>query len=132
MYCKKILMLIMTILLLISASSNIFAIHMNAGASVWYAWWDPMWENAFKGDAIDNPDNYTIEDPSFKMDPAFLAGPALAVTLSPLWSLSASFMYGKYYADSEAVYFSALGSSYNEISSISLIKRKVISWHQGK
>ncbi|MFW5771277.1 MAG: hypothetical protein ACOCX9_07565 [Spirochaetota bacterium] len=122
MYCKKIFMLIMTILLLISASSNIFAIHMNAGASVWYAWWDPMWENAFKGDAVDNPDNYSTDDPSFSMDPSFLAGPALSFTLNPLWSISASFMYGKYDADSTASYFSAGGFEYKELSSISIDK----------
>jgi len=116
---KKVMILIPVILIFLFVSvSSSMAMHMNAGASVWYAWWDPMWENAFTGDSLEITKNYDLEKADFDMDAEPLFGPMISLSFSELYTLSFSFMYGEYNAESFSHYVEESGTEFEEYSKI--------------
>jgi len=77
----KKLILFLAAVTLITASIPLKAMDLTAGATTWYSWWDMEGK---------------INVVEFKMDPALLYGPALALKINDDFGLNMIFLYGEF------------------------------------
>ncbi|HPA73996.1 MAG TPA: hypothetical protein PKY31_17115 [Spirochaetota bacterium] len=86
---------IFTLVALLVAPSLASATTISVGPSVWYAWWQPAFENQYKGG-----NTASSSSQEFDINSTFLVGPAASILINPYWSLSALYMWTNMYKSS--------------------------------
>jgi hypothetical protein len=79
------------------------SLDVRVGAATWYAWWNPVFEDFFRGKLNSSVNNLYIKS-SFSTRPSFLLGPYLSMGFLGKWSLSSSFLIGNWYDSSVESY----------------------------
>jgi hypothetical protein len=82
------------------------SVSMSAGLTVFYAWWDPVWENFDQTSTsfiIRSLTGYwTSRQLDWKMDGGgVLVAPSVSVKLNPEWNLTCNFLFGRYAASAD-------------------------------
>ncbi len=77
---------------MLCCSADLFAMEIGIGPAVWYAWWQPAFENAFKGGS--RPD---LMQRFFYMYPSVMVGGAVTAQFAERWNFNATYLYGGWY-----------------------------------
>ncbi|HPJ40124.1 MAG TPA: hypothetical protein PLT75_16915 [Spirochaetota bacterium] len=98
----KLLRILLAALFLFGAAGRGWSLNVSVGAMAWYAWWEPHFEDEFRGEGnpitATNPAVFSeAYDDSFSMEPALMYGPVLNFGFSPQWSLGLSFLMSTKY-----------------------------------
>ncbi|MBN1533965.1 MAG: hypothetical protein JXA20_14945 [Spirochaetes bacterium] len=68
------------------------AVNISAGPVLWFAWWDPAFEDSLSMENANYPSVKT-----YRMDPDFMYGPSISIGAGN-WNVSAVFIMGGYHA----------------------------------
>jgi hypothetical protein len=98
--------LVMAVLMSLFAQPQANAASISGGVAAFNSWWSPSYKDmatgrnrSFTGTAVFND--------SFHMNPAFLVGPSLSISLPAGFSVSTVFLYGSWF-HSDAAYYTSL------------------------